>query len=319
MIIIGMAFYSLSIRFLEERYSIDFFKVFDISDHRKYLRFLLCKLVLIDLSLFLFYNFISSDYKFLSFIVPLVAFFLPIKHYSAERKNLVQTLFRLVVPKSADPTPQIQIVFADILTSYAKVLADWDLLFFCSLLNRFNSSSSLCVIPGLFSVMLVCFPYFCRVRQCLHDLKFQDTPTDQLLVLVNILKYASSFPVIYLSYLLIWNRQGWNVSWILVNLVNYILSTSWDVLVDWKLFHRRPPTLFKLPKLLVYSIVLCNAIIRGVWCIRIINQRVSDSCFTIICIAEIARRFLWLLMRCDSLFCQNSYQPLHLSVPISNK
>jgi hypothetical protein len=315
--IFGLSLYSFSIWYLEKKNSIDFFKVFDISDHRKYVQFLLLLLASIDAFLFLFYNFVYNDFKILSFIIPIIAILLPFKKYAVERKGLIQTFVRLLFPKSTLPTPQIQIVFADILTSYAKILADWDLLFFCSILNRFNGPSSLCLIPGLLSVGLVCFPYFCRARQCLHDLKFQDNHSEQLLIVVNLLKYASSFPVIYFSYLLIWNKQGWTTTWVIVNLINYLLSTAWDLLVDWKLLHRKSSPQYKLQKSLIYSIALCNIIIRGVWSIRIVNQKVSDSYFTLICISEIARRFMWLLVRCDSIFCQQTYQPIFTRSTIS--
>lgn len=85
------------------------------------------------------------------------------------RRSLFRAFGRITVsavwPRPVLATPLSDVVLADVLTSYAKVLADWDVLFWCHLLVPIGSSlgdgaiaanfpTGKC-LPSLFSVALV--------------------------------------------------------------------------------------------------------------------------------------------------------------------
>ncbi|KAI0256254.1 EXS-domain-containing protein [Lactifluus subvellereus] len=145
------------------------------------------------------------------------------------------------------------IVFADIFTSYAKVLGDvW--LSLCMLLP---SGSLLTpptqdgwyrwILPTLMSV-----PHLVRFRQCVVE--YTSPSNDSRRPLLNALKYASSFPVIFLSAAQrlvvsglvaekgeLVKQEAWHGEhalfrlWyvLLAALVNSLYSFWWDVTNDW--------------------------------------------------------------------------------------
>jgi len=143
------------------------------------------------------------------------------------------------------------VVFADIFTSYAKVLGDvW--LSLCMLLPGGSLLSPpkqygwyRWILPSLMSL-----PYLVRFRQCIVE--YTSSSNDNRRPLWNAVKYASSFPVIFLSAaqrlvpadILARNdelgRDGaWNSEymlfclWLLAALVNSLYSFWWDVTNDW--------------------------------------------------------------------------------------
>lgn len=167
------------------------------------------------------------------------------------------------------------VVFADIFTSYAKVLGDvW--LSLCMLLP----GGSLLAPPKQYGwyrwilPTLMSLPYLVRFRQCVVE--YTSSSNGGRRPLWNAVKYASSFPVIFLSAaqrlvpsdILARNdelgRDGtWNSEymlfrlWLLAALVNSLYSFWWDVTNDWgfdllqfrsKRKHARPPS---MPRALV--------------------------------------------------------------------
>lgn len=143
------------------------------------------------------------------------------------------------------------VVFADIFTSYAKVLGDvW--LSLCMLLP----GGSLLTPPtqeGWYRWILptlMSLPYLVRFRQC--TVEYTSPLNDSRRPLWNALKYASSFPVIFLSAsqrLVVSDlvaekgervmQEAWHGEhalfrlWLLAALVNSLYSFWWDVTNDW--------------------------------------------------------------------------------------
>jgi len=161
------------------------------------------------------------------------------------------SIYRCCFGSSDRPTSFADIVFADVFTSFAKVLGDvW--LSICILLP----GGSLLVPPpqkGLSRWILptiMSLPYAIRFRQCIIDYLH---PTNQSRKpLYNAFKYASSFPVIYLSAaqrivvtdLLVFGsprgqKEEWFGEitlfrlWLLAAAVNSLYSFWWDVTNDW--------------------------------------------------------------------------------------
>lgn len=104
-------------------------------------------------------------------IIPLNKFSLSYRYafigYMNEWKSYTLSsscLRRVVLNGWRTPTKYSELVLADILTSFSKILADWDALFWCYLVTPFynpdsKESSSPCT-PSLLSVILVWYPYF---------------------------------------------------------------------------------------------------------------------------------------------------------------
>ncbi|KAG8213619.1 EXS family-domain-containing protein, partial [Butyriboletus roseoflavus] len=142
------------------------------------------------------------------------------------------------------------IVFADVLTSFAKVLGDmW--LSLCMLLP----GGSLLQLPsqdGWYQWILpslMSLPYLIRLRQCL--IEYYAPTNSSRRSLFNAIKYASSFPVIFLSAaqrIVISDleqthrtQQGWHGEhplfrlWLMSVVVNSSYSFWWDLTNDWGL------------------------------------------------------------------------------------
>lgn len=231
-------------------------------------------------------------------------------------------------------------IVGDVLTSYAKVFASWDVFLFCYLL-RPPGSPDLC-LPGLLSVLLVwytsfpsiyynscSYPYFCRLRQCIGDYRSCHNWSASMRPLFNAIKYSTSFPAIYLSVLIVHpaSNSVWRTWWIVAVSINTIYSILWDVLIDWDLGYistaGKYPILLR-PNLLLkdssiyYGSILLNALCRASWTIRVITSAFysrdhamvalleSSHAIFLFQLIEISRRFLWLVLRIESYQVQQS-------------
>ncbi|KAI0057948.1 EXS-domain-containing protein [Artomyces pyxidatus] len=167
------------------------------------------------------------------------------------RDAFLLSLRRCLFSPTNHPIYFSDVVFADIFTSYAKVLGDvW--LSLCMLLPGGSLLTlptqdgwARWVLPSLMS-----FPYLVRLRQCLVE--YASTTNESRRPLFNALKYASSFPVIFLSAAqrivvseLVAEKgehvvsEAWHGEhalfrlWLLCALVNSLYSFWWDVTNDW--------------------------------------------------------------------------------------
>ncbi|KDQ57814.1 hypothetical protein JAAARDRAFT_129946 [Jaapia argillacea MUCL 33604] len=170
-----------------------------------------------------------------------------------QRDMFIQALRRCLFPAPSHPIYFSDVVFADILTSFAKVFGDiW--LSLCilwpggSLLaSPTQDGWSRWILPTLMSV-----PYAIRFRQCIIDYMLPTNESTR--PFYNALKYASSFPVIFLSAAQrivvadLVESRGEEVStvpwhgehqlfrlWLLAVFVNSAYSFWWDVTNDWGL------------------------------------------------------------------------------------
>ncbi|KAH7911970.1 EXS family-domain-containing protein [Hygrophoropsis aurantiaca] len=169
------------------------------------------------------------------------------------RDAFLSALQRCLFPATDQPVHFADVVFADVLTSFAKVLGDvW--LSLCMLLP----GGSLLTLPSqenwtqwiLPTIMSI--PYFIRLRQCL--IEHRSPLNSSRRPLFNAVKYATAFPVIFLSAAqriavkeLVEEkgaevtRQAWHGEhplfrlWLLAAAVNSLYSFWWDVTNDWGL------------------------------------------------------------------------------------
>ncbi|KAG2150900.1 EXS family-domain-containing protein [Suillus clintonianus] len=175
-----------------------------------------------------------------------------------ERDLFLQSAARCLFSSMDSPVYFSDVVFADVFTSFAKVFGDvW--LSLCMLLPHGSLLSpppldglSQWVLPALMSL-----PYIVRFRQCLIELRSPTNTSKR--PLFNALKYASSFPVIFLSAaqrIVVLDlaeekgeliaREPWHGEhplfrlWLLAAAVNSLYSFWWDLTNDWGLDLLKP-------------------------------------------------------------------------------
>ncbi|SPO20625.1 related to ERD1 protein, required for retention of luminal ER proteins [Ustilago trichophora] len=167
------------------------------------------------------------------------------------RKAFGRSVLLILTPSLTQPITFSEVVLADILTSFAKVFGDvW--LTACFLVPRkehhtwWNGKGSVAV------PLLISLPYAIRFRQCLSEYCVSpalDKGKRNTRPLWNAAKYASAFPVIWLS---AWYEADKNPTehagqwltrytlWLLAVCVNSMFSFWWDVTNDWGLSLLQP-------------------------------------------------------------------------------
>ncbi|KAF5326464.1 hypothetical protein D9611_000342 [Ephemerocybe angulata] len=180
--------------------------------------------------------------------------------FKAERDKFVHAIRRCLFSSLNTPVLFSDVIFADIGTSYAKVFGDvW--LSLCMLFpgNTMLSppiaeGAARWILPAIMS-----FPYFVRFRQCL--IEYNLPQNDSRRPFFNAVKYATSFPVIFLSaaqrvptanQVSLEDGQApvstdsWHGDhqifklWLLAVFVNSAYSFWWDITNDWGFDLLRP-------------------------------------------------------------------------------
>ncbi|RKP11903.1 EXS family-domain-containing protein, partial [Piptocephalis cylindrospora] len=217
------------------------------------------------------------------------------------------------------------VLTADILTSFAKVFGDLAV----TVCHIFFLSSSGLSSPGdvlgdlgtcannLFGPILTALPYGFRLRQCLAEYSQTNDPTARSRHLANAVKYASAFPVIFLSaaqHL----RNTQHVSGFVFVAINSVYSFWWDVKVDWALSFSASPTpapIFASPSssllrpnlhfrepMIYYAAVLFDLLLRLTWSLKLSPHLRLDQLTAggfIMEALEIFRRWVWVYFRLE--------------------
>ncbi len=213
----------------------------------------------------------------------------------------------------------LEVLVGDILTSLSKVFFEFGLT--CV-------ATSLAVVPGLFRVvspdivptLLATTPFVLRIRQCLVQLKGASSPTVRFQVSLNILKYCSSIPGLWLPLLLAPHYATHQIERVLlwVLLVNSLYSFGWDVVMDWGLGHTnvggksgsgarlrhwglRPTLLFGSAGS-YYAAIGLDLVLRLVWVLKYVefDHRLSyDKFMLLIEVLEVLRRGVWSIYRIE--------------------
>jgi EXS family len=209
-------------------------------------------------TLVIYYDFLPIAYL----VLLLCLFFLPLRRFSSSgRTRFLTTLRRISIGGLAQANAGKfgDIILADVLTSYAKIIAD----LFVSLCMFFSGpNGSATARPdrgcgGQYLVpIIIAIPSLIRLRQCLIEyvrvrnnnlknggMNSQNGWGGQHLA--NALKYFSAFPVIILSALqrnLSLDHEDIGVTattlyrlWLLAVFINSLYSFYWDVAKDWDL------------------------------------------------------------------------------------
>ncbi|KAI8052266.1 EXS family-domain-containing protein [Syncephalis plumigaleata] len=175
-----------------------------------------------------------------------------------ERFRFLKSLGRIFFGALGTTVYLSDVILADILTSFAKVFADlYATLCHIVVLGGIDLSA-----PGLvtgnscgyhwFGPGLTALPYALRFKQCLVEYVHSPEVADQRRHLANALKYASAFPVIFLSAVQQLRHRNPDTPhtdvladivtddllptvWFTCVLINSLYSFYWDVTIDWHL------------------------------------------------------------------------------------
>jgi hypothetical protein len=235
------------------------------------------------------------------------------------------------------------ILLADVLTSYAKVLGD----LFVSLCMFFSTGGSATDKPdrqcgGQFIVpFIIAIPSLIRFRQCIIEYQRVQRSNQRSggigphgwggQHLANALKYASAFPVIILSALqrsMSINQASVGMSeasvymlWLLAVMVNSFYSFYWDVAKDWDLtlFSRErsaPDHPWGLRKRLYfqtdeiyYTAIAMDFVLRCTWSLKLSPHldhfNDLEGGIFVMEFLEVLRRWIWIFFRVETEWVRN--------------
>jgi hypothetical protein len=258
--------------------------------------------------LVIYYDFLPIS--LLCFLFSLIL--LPLRRFSSSGRTRFLTTLRRISIGGLAPTHDGKfgdILLADVLTSYAKIIAD----LFVSVCMFFEHNGSATKRPdrgcgGQYLVpIIIAIPSLIRLRQCLIEyVRVRRNPSPSSgwggQHLANALKYASAFPVIILSALqrnLSLNHEDIGLTetslyraWLFAVFANSFYSFYWDVAKDWDLsffdslssfFSNKPknnnnsssaswglrPRLYFPSKELYYFAIATDLLLRMTWSLKL--------------------------------------------------
>ncbi|EPE28165.1 hypothetical protein GLAREA_04956 [Glarea lozoyensis ATCC 20868] len=292
--------------------------------------------------LVIFYDFLPISYLCLL----LGLFLLPIRHFSsAGRRRFLTTLRRVSIGGIAQ-TGQGKfgdILLADVLTSYAKIIAD----LFVALCMFFSSNGSATKRPdrgcgGQYVVpIVIAIPSLIRFRQCIIEyLRVRDSNTKNGGIgahgwggqhLANALKYSTAFPVIIFSALqrnLSVNHEHIGVTettlyrlWLVAVFTNSFYSFYWDVAKDWDLTlfssarnshahaYGLRSRLYFPGKEIYYFVIATDLLLRCTWSLKLSPHLDHfadfESGIFLMEFLEVGRRWMWIFFRVETEWVRN--------------
>ncbi|TGZ84171.1 EXS-domain-containing protein [Ascodesmis nigricans] len=218
------------------------------------------------------------------------------------------------------------ILLADALTSYAKVLGDIIVLSAMAV-TRYSSTHP--HVDRAYGASLapfaVALPSACRLRQCMIEYKRAKAKglpwAERRPHLLNAAKYASAFPVVVLSYLqLTYNPEmatGMSIDkinrlWLVAVVLNSLYSFWWDVTKDWDLtlftsscgaaefpFGLRKERHF-VNAGFYYVAVGVDLVLRLAWAVKFSGRyTLVEGHVFLMEVVEVTRRWMWLFLRVE--------------------
>ena len=277
---------------------------------------------------------ISYDFLPLTYLVAQVAVFLFPFHNlpTAGRRRFLSTFRRIAIGGIAQAQDGKfgDILLADVLTSYAKVLGDLYVTI-CMFFQTDGSSTKhpdrncggVVIVP-----MLLAIPSVIRFRQCIIEyLRVRRAPYRESTGwggqhLANALKYSTAFPVIIISSLQrsadTEAKAALNKAWLCAVLINSLYSFWWDVTKDWDLtllcskrertspnhpFGLRERLIFR-PINIYYAVIALDLMLRCTWSMKLSPHLDKFSDFEggifLIEFLEVLRRWVWIFFRTEA-------------------
>lgn len=256
------------------------------------------------------------------------------------RLRMLSTLGRVALGGIADSQNGrfADILLADVLTSYAKVLAD---LYVCVCMFLTSDGSATArpdrgcggavIVP-----LILALPAAIRIRQCLVDYsRVRSGPYRKASGwggqhLANVAKYSTAFPVILLSAMqrsgasddaaaADKGNPGLNRAWLFAVLVQSLFTFYWDVVKDWDLTLfssardrnapnqpwglRRHMCISSAP-LVYYGAIALDLVLRCTWLLKLSPglDRLSswEGSMFVLQLLEVLRRWIWIFFRVET-------------------
>lgn len=203
---------------------------------------------------------ISSNGHLVSSCLPFQA------KFKSQRRQFRQSLSRIIFGGLNDPPSFADILLADVLTSYARVLGDLWLSICLSTVAKHGlatQSQEVGCYKNVMVPLITSLPYAFRLRQCLAEYYSRSSSSNPRRSLLNALKYATAFPMIALSVFMVNSPASDDAPeihqeaspsikssiiaipatyqfWLLSILINSLYSFWWDVTNDWSFALLRP-------------------------------------------------------------------------------
>ncbi|KAJ3228236.1 protein-ER retention protein [Clydaea vesicula] len=196
------------------------------------------------------------------------------------RRDFVRCLGRIAFGGFNSPVTFSDVILADILTSYSRVVGDLQLVMIDFVYEpaekpasgRIKTENKLSISEFMVPI-LICVPFLIRLRQCISEYTLSH---NNLLArkrhFKNGLKYISALPVILCSFIFHWLRHIYHgkflekvdkydmvmrsslveearfkfhsciLFWVIFSFINSMFSIYWDIVNDWSLFYKTPST-----------------------------------------------------------------------------
>ncbi|KAJ5553142.1 hypothetical protein N7494_002520 [Penicillium frequentans] len=276
------------------------------------------------------------------FIILLLILIWPFNRASrAGRIRFLLTLKRVAIGGLAEPQNGKfgDVLLADALTSYGRILGDLYVsfcMFFTDGISATSKPNRACgkdfIVP-----IIIAVPSAIRLRQCLTEyVRAQRTARGDInngnQHLLNALKYATAFPVIWLAAKMRnynpLDFHGFSEMTIMrllfiFSCINSGYSFWWDVVKDWDFtlfsperrdsrypFGLRRHRYFTSDRLYHY-VIIADFVLRFSWLLRILPGLAwlpeTESGLFLLMIGEVARRWMWVFFRIEAEAIRNDH------------
>jgi len=246
------------------------------------------------------------------------------------RSQFLRMLRRVLIGGLDSDLRFADILLADALTSYAKVLGDL-VIIVCMYLSGYSSTNPLPnrLCGGAYLMpCAMALPYLCRLRQCLIEYfraSRKGLPMKERRPhLYNSAKYATAFPVIICSAMQrgydpaephYFSRSALSHAWLVAVVINSSFSFYWDIARDWELTLLSPKrnspdhpyglrrNRHFVTKEFYYAAIVIDFLLRGTWSIKLsphldhLNE--MEGGIFLLELLEIFRRWVWVFFRVE--------------------
>jgi len=216
---------------------------------------------------------------------------------------------QVFIPGTSISFPEV--LYADALTSMSKVLKDLGV----SLVAIYAQTSGTSIVElhdiGMLTVaILASLPFWIRIRQCWVQLDGTNDTISKIPITLNLLKYFSAFPPIWLSAVASFGffHPDLPVITAVMATINSIYSFLWDICMDWGLlqFSRDGRVYGRqrmlLPWLCYGPVVIINLLLRFSWAANRIpsfSHLHASHLVLMVELGEVFRRAMWNIFRIE--------------------
>ena len=204
-----------------------------------------------------------------------------------------------------------EVLLADALTSLSKIFKDigvtivviYSKVCGVEVVNMHNNGM-------LLVALLASLPFAIRMRQCCIQLDGVSDTMSKIPIILNLLKYFSAFPPLWLAAYASLGYTHPNLPLIaaIMATINSLYSFLWDIIMDWGLIniYRNGKFNFRnrllLPTICYLPAVIINLIMRFSWAanrIQFLSHLHASHLILIVELGEVMRRAMWNIYRIE--------------------